>query len=61
MGVDRCKTFNPPKMEEPRGNLAFIESSNQIPFDIQRVNYLYDVTGGGEYMRAITIVITQNS
>lgn len=37
-----------PKVGEPRGNLTFIEGSRHVPFDIQRVYYLYDVPGGAE-------------
>jgi len=33
---------------DPRGNLTFIEGNSQIPFDIKRVYYLYDVPGGAE-------------
>ncbi|HEU4742417.1 MAG TPA: FdtA/QdtA family cupin domain-containing protein [Meiothermus sp.] len=35
-----------PKIPDPRGNLTFIEGRRHIPFDIQRVFYLYDVPGG---------------
>ncbi|MDD3972770.1 MAG: FdtA/QdtA family cupin domain-containing protein, partial [Clostridia bacterium] len=35
-----------PKMEDPRGNLTFIEEDNQIPFKIERVYWIYDVPGG---------------
>ena len=35
-----------PIISDPRGNLTFIEGRNHIPFDIQRVFYLYDVPGG---------------
>lgn len=34
------------KIEDARGNLTFIEGSKHVPFDIQRVYYLYDVPGG---------------
>jgi hypothetical protein len=37
-----------PKISDPRGNLTFIENSNHIPFNIERVYYLYDVPGGSE-------------
>ena len=37
-----------PKISDPRGNLTFIEGGTHIPFDIQRVYYLYDVPGGAE-------------
>ena len=33
-------------MADPRGNLSFIEGGRHVPFDIQRVFYLYDVPGG---------------
>lgn len=35
-----------PRVPDIRGNLTFIESNRHIPFDIQRVYYLYDVPGG---------------
>ncbi|MDH8701834.1 dTDP-4-dehydrorhamnose 3,5-epimerase-like enzyme [Dysgonomonadaceae bacterium PH5-43] len=35
-----------PKIQDPRGNLTFVEGSNHIPFDIQRVYWIYDVPGG---------------
>jgi uncharacterized RmlC-like cupin family protein len=46
--IDQCRIIKLPKMADPRGNLTFIESQNQIPFHIQRVYYLYDVPGGAE-------------
>ena len=46
--IDVCEIINLPKISDPRGNLTFVESGNQIPFDIQRVYYLYDVPGGSE-------------
>jgi hypothetical protein len=41
-----CKIIDLPKIEDPRGNLTFIEENNHIPFEIKRVYYLYDVPGG---------------
>ena len=37
-----------PQVCDLRGNLTFIEGNIHIPFDIQRVYYLYDVPGGSE-------------
>lgn len=37
-----------PKVQEPRGNLTFVEQHREAPFDISRVYYLYDVPGGAE-------------
>lgn len=34
------------KISDPRGNLTPIESFLDVPFQIQRVYYLYDVPGG---------------
>lgn len=46
--IDKCHTIELPRINEPRGNLTFVESSRHIPFPIQRVYYLYDVPGGAE-------------
>ncbi|MDZ4203227.1 MAG: FdtA/QdtA family cupin domain-containing protein [Bacteroidales bacterium] len=35
-----------PKFEDPRGNLTFLEQFNQIPFEIKRAYWIYDVPGG---------------
>ena len=34
------------KIEDPRGNLSIIEQFKDIPFDIKRVHWIYDVPGG---------------
>lgn len=46
--LSACRVIELPKIADPRGNLTFIESGKHIPFDIQRVYYLYDVPGGSE-------------
>ena len=48
MNLDLCELIELPKITDPRGNLTFIEGSRHVPFDIQRVYYLYDVPGGSE-------------
>lgn len=48
MSIERCQLIELPKIEDHRGNLTFIEGGQHIPFDIQRVYYLYDVPGGAE-------------
>jgi oxalate decarboxylase/phosphoglucose isomerase-like protein (cupin superfamily) len=35
-----------PKIEDPRGNLSIIEQIKQIPFEIRRTYWIYDVPGG---------------
>ena len=35
-----------PKITDPRGNLSIIEQIKQIPFEIKRVHWVYDVPGG---------------
>ncbi|MFC4164314.1 FdtA/QdtA family cupin domain-containing protein [Epilithonimonas zeae] len=35
-----------PKIVDPRGNLSFFEYPNQLPFEIARTYWLYDVPGG---------------
>lgn len=48
MTIEKCKIIELPKINDPRGNLTFIEGGEHIPFDIRRVYYLYDVPGGAE-------------
>lgn len=40
------KMIDLPKVEDPRGNLSFIEEENHVPFVIERVYWIYDVPGG---------------
>lgn len=35
-----------PKFLDQRGNLSFVENFEQIPFEIKRTYWLYDVPGG---------------
>ena len=35
-----------PKFLDERGNLSFFENKAQIPFEIKRVHWIYDVPGG---------------
>jgi dTDP-4-dehydrorhamnose 3,5-epimerase-like enzyme len=44
--VDSVKIIDLPKIEDPRGNLSFIEGGVHIPFEISRVYWIYDVPGG---------------
>jgi dTDP-4-dehydrorhamnose 3,5-epimerase-like enzyme len=46
MFVYNCKIIKLPKIEDPRGNLTFIEGENHITFKIKRVYWIYDVPGG---------------
>jgi hypothetical protein len=48
MSIEQCIIINLPVIHDPRGNLTFIESNHHIPFNIERVYYLYDVPGGAE-------------
>ena len=44
--MEDVKIIELPKILDPRGNLSFFENSNQIPFDIKRTYWIYDVPGG---------------
>ena len=41
--ISDCKIIELPKINDPRGNLSFIEEMNHIPFKIKRIFYLYDI------------------
>lgn len=40
------KIIELPKFLDDRGNLSFLENDAQIPFEIKRVHWIYDVPGG---------------
>jgi dTDP-4-dehydrorhamnose 3,5-epimerase-like enzyme len=44
--LEEAKIINLPKIQDPRGNLSFLENETHIPFDIQRSYWIYDVPGG---------------
>jgi len=44
--ISHIKIVNLPKIEDPRGNLSFIEEETHIPFKIERTYWIYDVPGG---------------
>jgi len=46
MGIEAARLMEFRRIANPRGNLTPIESSQDVPFDIKRVYYLYDVPGG---------------
>lgn len=46
MTVNDCKIIELPKFLDVRGNLSFIQNYDQIPFEIKRTYWLYDVPGG---------------
>jgi hypothetical protein len=48
MPLEDCRMIELPKIHDPHGNLTFVENSSQIPFEMQRVYYVYDVPGGAE-------------
>lgn len=46
MGFEEVKHIELPKICDPRGNLSFIENGAELPFEIERVYWVYDVPGG---------------
>jgi hypothetical protein len=44
--VDDCRIISFKRISRPQGNLTPIENLRDVPFEIQRVYYLYDVPGG---------------
>lgn len=46
MKISDVKIIELPKFLDDRGNLSFAENNNQIPFEIKRTYWLYDVPGG---------------
>ena len=48
MSLSDCRMIELPRITDPRGNLTFVEGNEHVPFEIQRVYYLYDVPGGAK-------------
>ncbi|MBR5532384.1 MAG: WxcM-like domain-containing protein [Bacteroidales bacterium] len=46
MALNEVKLIELPKVVDFRGNLSVIEEMTQIPFEIKRVYWIYDVPGG---------------
>lgn len=46
MTISDCRIIELPKFLDARGNLSFVENYSQIPFEIKRTYWLYDVPGG---------------
>ncbi|WP_313027204.1 FdtA/QdtA family cupin domain-containing protein [Soonwooa sp.] len=44
--MNDIKLLQLPKIEDPRGNLSFFEYPNQLPFQVKRTYWIYDVPGG---------------
>ena len=44
--VDDCKIIKLSKHHRRQGNLTVVENGKDVPFDVKRVYYLYDVPGG---------------
>lgn len=42
----RPEIIDLPKIHDLRGNLSFFEHPNQLPFEIKRTYWIYDVPGG---------------
>ena len=44
--IDDVRIIDLPKFLDARGNLSFAENHQQIPFEIKRTYWIYDVPGG---------------
>ncbi len=44
--VNDCRLINLPKIQNRAGNITPVQSNTDIPFEIKRIYYLYDMPGG---------------
>ena len=44
--IDDCRLIDLPRIGDRKGNISPIYGGEHIPFDIERVYYLYDIPGG---------------
>jgi len=59
--LDECRLIELPKIADWRGNLTFIEGGRHVPFEIERVYFIYDVPAGesraGHAHRALSQIL----
>lgn len=48
MTINDVRIIELPKFLDGRGNLSFAQNNTQIPFEIKRIYWIYDVPGGEE-------------
>lgn len=41
-----CRLIELPRVERAQGSLTAVESRHQVPFDLARIYYFYDIPGG---------------
>ena len=46
--IHSCNVVELNKVQSPTGNITVVQNGEYLPFDINRVYYLYDVPGGSE-------------
>ncbi len=46
MALSDVRLIDFPKIEDLRGNLSFIQAPDQLPFELKRAYWIYDVPGG---------------
>ena len=46
MDIKKIRLIEFPKILDKRGNLSFLEYNKQLPFEIERSYWIYDVPGG---------------
>lgn len=44
--MTNCNIIELPRFLDKRGNLSFVQNNSQIPFEIKRTYWIYDVPGG---------------
>jgi hypothetical protein len=44
--ISDCRIVDLPRILDPRGSLTFVEATRHVPFDIQRVFFIYDIPSG---------------
>lgn len=48
VGIDECRLIELPSVEDPQGNLAFVEGNRHVPFQIARAYHVHGVPAGAQ-------------
>ncbi len=43
-----CTIIELPKVQNPKGNLTVVSNNVEVPFEVERIFYIYDIPGGSD-------------
>jgi len=48
ISVFDCSIIELPRVHDPKGNLTHVSNNVEVPFEVKRIFYIYDIPGGAD-------------